>query len=298
LADTRLVTDALARASYLHDQVRIANADLAGFEVLVTSRQGMFAVASDGKVERIAWGSFFGIRRHGGFVYAFEACDRTSNPSAMGRIVRFCLRNKRMKDPQVLVRGLDNNCHQIAIIGEVLHVVDTANQQVLLFTLAGNPIATKPVHPSLEELEGENYRHVNSIASIGGRIGLLLHNGGSNRDRPSELAWIDDDWNIAERQVLPGQACHDIVADKDGRIWHCGSRVGELITGDGLRVKVSPMFTRGLALAESGFVVGYSQVGTRADRQTLAGGVLFLDRAYAVRADLALEGAPTDLVLL
>lgn len=299
LVNPRIFTDALARAAYVHDRVRIANGDLTGFESLVASRQGLFAAASDGRTSRVAWGSFFGIRRHADRIYVFEAGDRPSSPSAQGRIISLRLRDGCLDDPRVLARGLDNNCHQIAIIGEAICVVDTVNQQILRFTLEGESIDCKPVLRSAEyESDDFDYRHINSIALIRGRIALLLHNGGENRDRPSELAWLDQDWNIAARRVLPGQACHDIVADDQGRIWHCGSRAGEIINSDGLCVKVSPLFTRGLGLSPMGFVVGYSQFGIRAERTRLAGGILFLDHDFAARADVPLDGAPTDLILL
>ena len=295
----RPVTDALARAAYLHDRVRIANGDVSGFECLVASRQGLFAAASDGRTGRVAWGSFFGIRHHGSRIYIFEACDRPSNQSERGRIISFSLHNGQIDDPRVLVRGLDNNCHQIAIFDGCICVVDTANQRILRFTLEGEPIDSKSVlEPVGRGTADENYRHINAIARVGGRVAVMLHNGGENRERPSELAWLDEDWNIVERQILPGQGCHDIVADDDGRIWHCGSRAGEIINSDGLCVKVSPMFTRGLALSPRGFVVGYSQFGIRIDRERLAGGILFLNDSFTVRADVPLEGAPTDIVLL
>ncbi len=295
----RLVTDALARTAYVHDQVRIANGEVAGFDCLVASRQGLFAAAGDGRVSRVAWGSFFGGRRHGPRIYAFEACDRPSSASKRGRIVSLGLCDGRIDDPRVLVRGLDNNCHQIAVIDECLCVVDTANQQVLRFTLAGEPIGNRPVlAPAQPETGDDPYRHINSIAQINGRIALMLHNGGAGRDRPSELAWLDRDWNIAERIVLPGRGCHDIVADDKGRIWHCGSMAGDIINSDGHRMKVSTMMTRGLAFGSVGLVVGYSQFGIRVGRERLAGGLLFLDGDLAVRSDVPLDAAPTDIVLL
>lgn len=298
-AKPRQVAEALARAAYVHDRLRIANADLTGFAALVASRQGLFAIAEGGRVSQVAWGLFFGIRRHQDRIYLFEAGDRPASHSQRGRIVSLALCDGTLSDPQVLVRGIDNNCHQIAIIDEAICVVDTANQRVLRFTLEGAPLEHQQVLPRADRTSGSAaYRHINAIAQIGGRIALLLHNGGDLRDRPSELAWLNDDWTIAERQVLPGHGCHDIVADAAGRVWHCGSRDGELIGSNGLRVKVSPLLTRGLALGPHGFVVGYSQFGARPDRQALPGGVLFLDADFSIRSDVPLAGAPTDLILL
>jgi len=295
----RLVTDALARRAYLHDDVRIANGDLTGFECLVASRQGLFAAAHDGRTRRIAWGSFFGIRQHGSELYAFESCDRPAHPTAQGRLVRFDLRDGRIGEPRVLARGLDNNCHQIAIIGGLLCVVDTSNQQILRFTLGGQPVDAKPVPGPVPNGAGDDhYRHVNSIAQVGERIGLLLHNGGAGRDRPSELVWLNADWKETARVVLPGRGCHDIASDAHGQIWHCGSMAGEIINDSGQRHKVSPLMTRGLADGPAGFVVGYSQFGIRSGRDRLMGGVLFLDHQLAVRAEVSLDGAPTDLILL
>lgn len=295
----RSIQAALARATYADDHVRLTGASLAGCECLFASRQGVFGVARDGRLQRLAFGHFFGIRAHDRWLYLFEACDRPHAPTAMGRIVRLRRDGDRLVEPVVLVKGLDNQCHQIAIFDGALWVVDTANQAVLHFTLEGAAVARHtPLPPVPPDDTSGAYRHVNSIAKVGERIVLMLHNGGTPAARPSELAWLDRDLSLCERVPIAGERCHDIFEDAGGVLWHCGSMAGELINSAGLRHKISDTMTRGLAVTAERIVVGSSNFAVREERDEIAGHVHFLDRDLTLRAAVAVPAAPTDLILL
>lgn len=317
---SRPIREALARATYAEDRVRLTGATLARCECLFASRQGLFAVAPDGHVATVAHGHFFGLRAHRDLIYAFEACDRPHGLSRMGRIVRMRRDGDRLVEPVVLVKDLDNQCHQIALFDDALWVVDTGNQAVLQFTPKGAPVARHtplPVAPRDDETGA--YHHINSIAKVGERVVLMLHNGVAPAPRPSELAWLDRDSDplsnrsnqvrvnegasktnltLRERTPVAGQRCHDIVEDADGVLWHCGSMAGEIVNSAGLHRRISDAMTRGLAVTQTRIVVGSSNFATRAERERVAGHVHFLDRDLTRRASVAVPAAPTDLILL
>jgi hypothetical protein len=287
---------ALARAAYRDDRLRLCDGDLRGQYCLIASRQGLFAATPHG-AKRIAYGWFFGLCRHDDALFVFEAGDAPGGASRQGRIVRLALVDGRIGDVSVIARGLDNQCHQIAVIGGVLHVVDTAHQAIARFTLDGAALAPLTPFPIVRRDDhGGAYLHLNAIRALGDEIALLLHNG-IGPQRPSELAWIDHAGRLRRRAALPGHGCHDIEPDADG-LWHCGSLAGELIDPRRRRIKVSDRMTRGLALARDAVVVGTSLFGVREARSALGGSVLFLARDFTRLAEVELPGAPTDLILL
>lgn len=289
----------LAGAAYRANAVRLTGRSLAGSDCLVASRQGLFAVGRDGSTVEAAHGFFFGVRPFADGVLLFEACDRPYGPSRRGRLVHLRWRDGRLADPIILAKGLDNQCHQVAVFDDAIWLVDTANQAIRQFALDGTPVATHAPFPfaSRDDTSGA-YLHLNGIAKIGDRIAVMLHNGRADPPRTSELAWLDADLRPVVRVPLPGRSCHDIVADTDGVLWHCDSMAGDLITSAGTRMRVTDRMTRGLAVAADEIVVGASDFATRAHRDAAPGSVIFIDRRTDARIDVAVPGAPTDLILL
>lgn len=294
----RAIRAALAHQAYVTDTVRLRATDLRGFECLVASRQGLFAAHRAG-ASLIAHGFFFGLHRHGDTVFAFEACDVPSTASARGRILAFTLVDGRLDSARVIVRGLDNQCHQLAVIDDHICLVDTANQRICRFTRDGAPVDVRTPLPPVRRGEGgADYRHVNSIARVRDGVVLMLHNGAGDAQRPSALAWLDADWAVSRIAPLAGYGCHDIVEDAAGTLWHCGSRDGALLRSDGAPIRVSARMTRGLALGRDGLIVGTSEFGPRARRTELTGSVIFLDRDHRPISEIALDGAPTDIIAI
>jgi hypothetical protein len=292
----RKLRRALAREAYRRREVRVADPVVAGHDCLIATRLGLFAGRRD-RVKQVLWGFFFGITRHEGAIYLFEACDHPAGSSDMGRILRFRLREGRLTDFAVLAEGLHNQCHQIAVINGLLCVVDTSRQSIVRLRLDGSPFDIRqPIESGPRP--GGGYRHINSIASVGERVALMLHNGPVVPDENSELAWMDRDFNLISRQPLPGRHCHDILARSDGTIWHSGSFAGEIINASGARIKISERMTRGLIAVPGGFIVGASFFGPRSDRDILSGSIIYLDQSFQRLLEVDCPGAPTDLLAL
>ncbi|WP_343519278.1 hypothetical protein [Sphingomonas sp.] len=297
-ASERTIRAALADRAYAAAQVRICDPDLRGYECLAASRNGLFAVGPHG-AKRVAYGFFFGLRQHGDALFVFESCGIPSARSNRGRIVRLTLADGRIADATVIAQGLDNQCHQLAVIDSRICLIDTANQAIARFALDGTPLdVLRPFAAATRDDGSGRYHHINSIARVRGQVAVMLHNGTSTPRQRSELAWLDADWQLVRREPLPGYCCHDILEDEAGALWHCGSLDGELLRSSGPPVRVSAHMTRGLALGRHGLIVGTSLFGARIDRPDLAGSVIFLDAQLGKLYEIELPAAPTDLIAL
>lgn len=295
LTPTEKIARALARAAYESGEVRLTRNDIAGCSHLVATRSGLFAIDPDRYVQ-VAFGSFYGLTVRDGAIFAFEACDIAGLDTVMGRLVRLERDGDRIASAKVLTTGLDNGCHQIDFLGDILHVLDSQNQRVLRFEADGTPLDTAfPLPPMSERAWSKGYVHINSLLQVGDRNLLLLHNGVSHTGRMSEVAVFDLDWREVARWPLPGGGCHNLVVLEDGMLLSCGSMAGEIIGLEGPLIRVSEMMTRGLSIDAESVVVGAAKFTARVDRQGSAGTVAFLDRDYAVRTVLGIPGAPTEI---
>ncbi|THD35893.1 MAG: hypothetical protein E7773_08055 [Sphingomonas sp.] len=291
---------ALARLAYEHDEVRIVDPDLTGWEWLVTTHRGVFAVAAD-RVKLVLRGWFFGICRHRDRLYAFENCGHREPGSNTGRLIRLDIIGGELTAPRVLATGLHNNGHQVSVIDGLLCLVDTGNQAIRRYTLDGELVDVKhpfPVAPLTDETGA--YLHINTVAQVGDRIGLLLHNGKARPVKNSEIAWLDENWSVVERVFLPGHSCHDIVEDEQGRLWHSLSRDGDILRSDGMRIHVTDdKMTRGIALRPGVMAVGMSTFGPRHLRGTLNGDIVIFDRRDFRRLhEIEMPAAPADIIAI
>jgi hypothetical protein len=299
-ASRTAIRETLGRIAYEQDQVRLATTDVGGFDWLVASHRGIYAAAENG-VEPVLHGWFFGLCRHDGHLFVFENCGHRDRESNRGRVVSLAFDGRMLSAPRIMVRGLHTNCHQIRVIDGLLCVVDTANQAIRRYTLEGVPVDVRrpfPIAPPTDRSGA--YLHINSIAKVAGRIGLVLHNGAALPEVPSQVAWLDDQWRINERYTLPGHHCHDILEDERGRLWHSLSREGDVMRTDGVRINItSKRMTRGIALRADTIAVGTSTFGPRHLRGTLNGSVAVLDRNNLMPIhEIEMPAAPTDIIPL
>ena len=296
--ESHAVRVALAFQAYKTDTIRMAGDDLHGCTHLAATRRGLFGVSRTG-CRHITYGYYFGVTFRDGHIFAFEACDLPHGPTSQGRIVRLRLENGRVVEKAIVARGLDNGCHQIDFLRGQLHVVDTYNQQIVRFSADFTQRVTLsplPVCPTGKWARTDpEYRHVNSILAVGDLNLLLLHTGETHTNGRSELAVFDLDWQPVSRWTLDGRWCHGLALLADGTLLTCGSVGGEVISVDGLKRKVSPLMTRGLAAGDDGIAVGGSRFAERGERIRSSGTVTFLDSNYQQQAEIELPGAPMEL---
>jgi hypothetical protein len=294
-----VIRTAMVRDSYDQNRVRMTDPYIQGYDWLVATHKGLFAVNLSG-AKLVAHGWFFGICRHGPDLFLFENCALRNRTLAFGRIIKMSITADALFETVVLAKGLDANCHQIAVIDGLICVVDTANQAILRFALDGSPFDIRtpfPVTPATDRSGA--HLHINSIARIGERIAIMLHNGKALPEKCSELAWLNADWELSVRIPLDGHNCHDIVEDETGVIWHSASMTGEIMSSAGHRVKIdADRMTRGLATSADTMIVGISSFGQRQNRDALPGAVVILDRAFNRLAEIELGGPPADIVAI
>lgn len=295
LSEAERVGIALAQAAYQTGTVRLANVELGGWSHLVASRQGLFAVNEQG-YSLVAHGLFFGITMRGPSIYVFEACGLPRSRSGRGRLIRLTMDRERIVAADVIAAGLDNGCHQIDFIDDRLCVLDTYNQRIAQLGPDANDMTLlQPLLAAENRDWSRGYAHANSLLQVDDRILLLLHNGGQTTGKDSAIAVFDKNWQPLDRWPLPGNGCHNLAVLEDGTLLSCASTTGELIGLDGLRIKVSPMMTRGLSVDADSIVVGASTFSSRRDRHLVPGTITFLDRKFRVRSVLDIPGAPTDI---
>lgn len=213
----------------------------------------------------------------------------------MGRIIRLSVQDGRIVDAAVLVSGLDNGCHQIDLIGDTLVVVDTYRQRIMEIAPDATVTEFAPLPFERQRRDAAAYVHFNSVLACGDQRLLLLHNGGGEPHRASEIALVNSAWTVLERRPMEGTGCHNLALLEEGSVLSCGSMEGCLISSAGLRMKVSPLMTRGLAVGDDTIAVGGSTFSQRDHRDSEPGVLHMLDRGYQPLASLPLPAPPTEI---
>lgn len=257
---------------------------------LVASRQGIYAVRRDGW-RRLAEGHFFGIVCEGDQVFAFRHLAPREGANT-GCVVRFEWREGQLREGDILVEGLDYNCHQLDYFDNAYFVVDTFKQRILEFDESWRPVAAHQILPEAER-DGPDHAHLNSIAGETDTVYIMLHN--EKRGRPSEILVLDRAFRERGRRTLPCWGCHDIAPLPDGGLLTCLSPRGAIAVAGGEAVPIDDCWTRGLAVGPDEIAVGSSLFGKRVMRVLLPGFVTFLDRDYRRTARLYLPAAPTQI---
>jgi hypothetical protein len=281
---------------YTTNSVTITDRGFDGYTHLVASRQGIFAVCAT-SYKQLVRGRFFGLTLKDGDIYCFQTCldDPTRQDTHKGRLVRLRTKDNRILDAEVLVRGLDDGCHQIDFIGENLLVVDCCNGSILKLAPNSRSCETYyPLGPISRQTAMDDY-HMNSVAGHpDGSVWVLLHN---YNKRPSEIAVLNANFELVRRFEIKAGSAHNIVFTNDHlEFLVADSYGGRILSGRGPVVEGLTMMPRGLSLDETTCVFGESYFETRLFRKYVPGRIHFADRSsWKVGASLELPAAPTDI---
>jgi hypothetical protein len=259
---------------------------------IVASRQGLYLASRQG-IRKLVPGFFFGVTVLGPAVYAFRTVSQAAaqeDPNT-GSIVRFRFQDGELSEPEILVRGLDHNCHQVDFFDGLFWVVDCTHQRMLAFDKEWRVAATHAIDRRPGREVGD--AHINSFLGREGRLRVLLHN--QRRGIPSEIVEFDRSFREIGRTSLPDCACHDLVELEDGSILFCNSYRGQIALLDGPHHQIDELFTRGLSVGSDEIAVGSSTFGKRLSRELLPGFVTFLDRSYRRVGRFYLPAAPTQI---
>ena len=263
-------------------------------EYVVASREGLYVV-NHARWRQVADGCFFGVTVLGAHVYCFSTVtrERAASEPRSGQIVRYrCSPSGIFSGPEILVRGLDHNCHQVDFFDGSFYVVDTRGQSLIEFDDNWRCASVHQILPPADE-GSSGYAHLNSFLGCDDAIYLMQHN--FRRQLPSKIIEFDRRYRVRRTITLSLSACHDIVRLEDGRLLFCESHLGRLSCNDGSSHQIDNLLTRGLAVGPDEIAVGSSLYGRRLARDLLPGFVTFLDRAYRRTARLHLPAAPTQI---
>lgn len=259
---------------------------------LVASRQGLYFANRHGW-RKCAEGRFFGIVCVEDRVFAFRHGPPSEGEAAnSGHVVSFRFRSGELHECEILVEGLDHNCHQLAFFDGSFFVVDTLDQRILEYDPDWRPVAAHQILPPAPR-DGPDHAHLNSIAGNSDTIWVMLHN--KPRGLPSEIVELDRGFRERRRTILPCYGCHDIVPLEDGRLLTCLSPRGEIAAFPDPAVPIDNCWTRGLAVGPEEIAVGSSLFGARIARDLLPGFLTFLDRSLQRTARFHLPAGPTQI---
>lgn len=291
---SRIHLDLLASIfAYTFNQVALAETKLHGYSHLVASREGIFAVTCH-RYTLLVKGKFYGLTiATNGDVYCFEACG--SGNQNRGRIIRLVVVNYYIVRVEIVIKGLDDGCHQIDFVGQTLLIVDCYNARIL--ALVPGLSGFKAYHPlgCLSRSIARDFHHMNSLAAKSdGTIWLLLHN---SLKSVSEVVVLGEAFEVIQRFPIPAACAHNIVFTHDSyQYLIADSYGGRIISAKGVVINLNSMLTRGVSLDADTCVVGESSFSTRALRSHSHGRVRFFNRhTWSIIATLELPAAPTEV---
>jgi hypothetical protein len=202
-----------------------------------------------------------------------------------------------MSAPVQLTASLSPGCHQIDVIDGRLHVADTYNNRLLVFRTDQTPLQlVGEYYPPGQLKDGrasDNYAHMNSIWRSDSDTYVLFHNETTKTGRATEIARLDDRYQIAERFQTTAANGHNILI-YDGQFMFCDSKAGTVVCGADVVFRCD-RFTRGLSVTDHYVVVGRSDYGDRSEREQLAGGVTVLTHDFQTVLTINLPGMVQEI---
>lgn len=190
------------------------------------------------------------------------------------------------------------DAHQAARRDAYLYVANTSANAVESIPLDGDA-------PDAYHFGGhtEDVNHVNSVYPVSeSRLLALLHNANTPAGI-SEVAVLDhvagEGFELVNRTRLWDEGCHNIFIDPPLLVYNASSAgvfcVYDLETNTFRRRLEFPGHTKGLAVSDSHFVIGYSEHASRDERFTSHGQLAVIDRTSletAATIDLNVDDLP------
>lgn len=288
------------RYEYATNHINIIDRNLGGYTHLLTSRQGLFAVSAT-SYKLLARGRFFGLTIKDGDIYCFQSCgdDNFGRPLRdvrgipKGRLLRFRIKANQIAAVTVVLRGLDDNVHQIDFVGEDLLVVDCYNACII----KARPDFTCETYYPLGKMSRENAStyHMNSVSGHpDGTIWVLLHN--SNK-KASEILVLNSNFEITRRFETSAGSAHNIVFTNDESEYLVADTYGgRILSATGPVIENLQLLPRGISLDDTTCVFGESLFETRLFRRYVPGRIHFVDRqSWQIFTSLEVPAAPTDI---
>ncbi|WP_147867899.1 hypothetical protein [Stieleria maiorica] len=260
-------------------------------QLLAATKNGLYLIRSDAVI-RLLRGQFYGITRLASKWFVFERLSSTN-----GRIIEFRVTERGIGKAKQRRGDLDPGCHQIDMIHGGLLVADTYNNRLISYDPSSNKLdelsRSYPPGSLNEGRNSPNYAHLNSIWSDGIHTLAMFHNESTKTGRCSEIASLNDDFQVVKRISTTAGHAHNIMLYQD-EFLYCDSKAGTLVHGD-REVHRCHYLTRGLSVTPDRIFVGHSQYGKREDRESLKGGIAVLDGEFCDLGTIPLPGMVQEI---
>jgi hypothetical protein len=202
---------------------------------------------TNGHTKTISSGDYFGITK-------FEELWLVANRSDCSIELYdfdFKLKNK--------IYGLvTKHTHQIDVIDDMLHIVNTDQNSILITDLNFDK-KTKVFPNGIARRGDDNFCHFNSVYCSKNFIFVMAHNLGEETQKNSELYFLDKSYNVKKKLNLGCFSCHNIIC-KDKKTYICYSKQGTIKKNkESLFVK-NGFFTRGLSISNDLIIYGFNKV--------------------------------------
>ena len=266
--------------------------------LVATSAHGLL-LYERGELVQIVSGSCYGISRCGEWWLAFQ------RHGDFGRIVRFRLDGRRVRQLHTVLSGLNYGVHQLDVIGERLIVVDTVKNRLLVYDDVAAlrrrswrcwssqvyPVGVRETTDYRWDrltcrLDSATYRHYNSVFHHGDRLYVVAHNRTVQSGRRSQLFVLDDDFTVREVRDLGAADVHNFWTDGVRQVY-CASAKGT-VRVDGVDAVSVGGYTRGLSIASDLLLVGASRYETERHARERGNGCV-----HAIAPDLTVLGQVT-----
>jgi hypothetical protein len=150
--------------------------------------------------------------------------------------------------------------------------------------------------------EGPYGDHLNSVFLRGDKLHVIAH---GYKAGSQLLTFAYPELRLLSASKVPNATgMHNIFIEDDGLILGCNSEVGgiaDLQTGQTLWTSGSPIYTRGLAVSDSCYFIGESEVAARENRSSCSSAIWLVDRKTLKNRDylpLGPYGAVHDIRLV
>jgi hypothetical protein len=222
-----------------------------------------------GRLHRLFEGHCFEMTRYRDRWYVFRQLARRYS----GEIVSFRLQAGTVCDLRLEATLLGPWVHQIHAYGDSLYVADTTNNRLIGYAIEADGLIRKRCAYAGEWFGTDV--HLNSVCAHREQLSVMYHNLTQKTGRRSQIAVFGLDLRFKRLIDTPAGSAHNI-SFADGKLLYCDSDAGSVVWEN--RVFRTGIFTRGLAVSDSLFLVGGSEIEKRELRHSSTGHVLAFDR--------------------
>lgn len=242
----------------------------------------------DNSIQRLTIGSCYGITRDNERWFLSQRVGNFSRIISFRLVIPQSRDTPSIKDTKVELAGLSLNIHQIDLIDNLLYLVDTIKNRIIIVHKGHKKKIIYPNHLKKQWCPSERNNHFNSLYITNDLAYVVAHNGFIKPKINSQIYVLTrTNYRVKEIINIDSQDAHNIVYFKKD-LMYCDSGRGLLIHGDKPFFSDPKHFLRGLAITRKSIVLGGSQIIERSKRAMSDSVLWFLDYSGTPQSCLSL----------